>query len=224
MRACAGRLLHWPSNAVFLRLGAHGPKRPLRSDARKATLADSVQRIPAQALVRSLLALSLGLLAAGCDDPFMIHQPKLPAFRDARVGPGPVPAGTVEWRSRPGQATGPDLAPPLTLALIERGQERFRSFCTPCHSELGDGDGMVVRRGFSPPPSYHSARLRQAPTRHFYDVITHGFGAMYGYGDRVAPDDRWAIAAYIRALQRSTAGRLDELPAQERASLQQASR
>lgn len=167
-------------------------------------------------MTQALVPLLLCLLAVGCDDPFMIQQPKLPAFRTEQVGPGQVPSQTVEWRSEPEQA------PPLTLALIERGQERFRSFCTPCHSELGDGDGMIVHRGFSPPPSYHIARLRQAPTRHFYDVITHGYGAMYAFDYRVPPQDRWAIAAYIRALQRSTAGTLADLPPQQRATLEAA--
>ena len=156
----------------------------------------------------------LALLAlAGCDDASMAHQPKLPAFSNAKVGPGPVPADTVMWRA------APETAPPLTLALIERGQERFRQFCTPCHSELGDGNGMVVQRGFSPPPSYHIARLREAPTRHFYDVISNGYGAMYSFAYRVPPDDRWAIASYIRALQRSTAGKLDDLSPDSRAAL-----
>ena len=156
----------------------------------------------------------LGLLLSGCDDPFMIRQPKQTAFRDQRVGPGPVPADTVQWRSHSEQA------PTLTLALLERGQQRFRGFCTPCHSELGDGNGMIVQRGFSRPPSYHSAQLRAVSTQHFYDVITHGHGAMYAFGYRVAPDDRWAIAAYIRALQRSTAGTLDDLSTEQRAALQ----
>ena len=76
----------------------------------------------------------------------------------------------------------------------------------PCHSPLGDGDGMVARRGFPHPPSYHVPRLRQAPDRLFYDVITNGYGVMYSYADRVTPEDRWAIVAYIRALQRSQGG------------------
>ncbi len=118
-------------------------------------------------------------------------------------------------------APRPAKAPPLTLALIQRGQDRFRSFCTPCHSELGDGHGMIVQRGFSAPPSYHEARLREAPTQHFWDVITHGYGAMYPFDYRVSPDDRWAIAAYIRALQRSTAGKLDDLSPEQRIQLQQ---
>jgi mono/diheme cytochrome c family protein len=92
---------------------------------------------------------------------------------------------------------------PIDMALLERGRERFDIHCAPCHSRLGDGDGMVARRGFPHPPSYHIDRLRKAPDRHFYDVITNGYGVMYPYGDRVAPEDRWAIVAYIRALQLS---------------------
>ena len=83
--------------------------------------------------------------------------------------------------------TKPRHAPPLTLALLQRGQQRFRIYCTPCHSELGDGNGMVVQRGFPHPPSYHIDRLRQAPTQHFYDVITDGHGVMYSFAARVAP-------------------------------------
>jgi len=88
-------------------------------------------------------------------------------------------------------------------ALLLRGQERYDIYCLPCHSPLGDGDGPVVRRGFPAPPSYHEPRLVAAPDRHFYDVITNGHGIMYSYADRVAPADRWAIVAYIRALQLS---------------------
>lgn len=90
---------------------------------------------------------------------------------------------------------------PVDMPLLRRGRERFDIYCAPCHSRLGDGDGMVARRGFPHPPSYHIDRLRNAPDRHFYDVITNGYGVMYPYGDRVAPEDRWAIVAYIRALQ-----------------------
>jgi mono/diheme cytochrome c family protein len=133
-------------------------------------------------------------LLSGCDD--MTTQPKAGAYSpDANIV---TPAqDTVEW----GDAA--PKPPPLTLALIQRGQQRYRIDCTPCHSELGDGHGMVVQRGFPAPPSYHIDRLRQAPTQHFYDVITHGYGAMYFFAGRVAPADRWAIAAYIRALQLS---------------------
>lgn len=90
---------------------------------------------------------------------------------------------------------------PITQQVLDRGQERFNIYCSPCHGRTGAGDGMIVQRGFPPPPSYYISRLRQAPVGHFYDVITNGYGVMYSYSDRVEPQDRWAIAAYIRALQ-----------------------
>ena len=92
---------------------------------------------------------------------------------------------------------------PVTLRLLQHGQNRFNVYCSPCHSPVGDGDGFIVRRGFPAPPSYHIDRLRQAPDRHFFDVMTHGYGIMYSYADRLSPADRWAIVAYIRALQLS---------------------
>lgn len=154
----------------------------------------------------------LGVLAtlAGCDD--MTDQPKQKVYAPL-VAPAKTPAGIVEFDSRPAGA------PPVTLALLERGQERFRIYCTPCHSELGDGRGMIVQRGFPAPPSYHIDRLREAPPSHFYDVITNGLGAMYSFADRVQPRDRWAIAAYIRALQRSQHAAAGDLSAEQRAAL-----
>ena len=112
---------------------------------------------------------------------------------------------------------------PLTRALLARGQERFNINCAPCHSSVGDGDGMIVRRGFPSPPSYHTDRLRNAPDSHFYQVISNGYGLMYPYADRVAPADRWAIVAYIRALQLSQHLPASELSADERAKLQEKS-
>lgn len=99
-----------------------------------------------------------------------------------------------------------DLPMPLTMELLKRGQERFNIYCTPCHGRLGDGDGMISRRGFKlrrPVGNYHTDRLRKMPLGHFYDVITNGYGTMFSYASRVEPQDRWAIAAYIRALQLS---------------------
>jgi mono/diheme cytochrome c family protein len=93
---------------------------------------------------------------------------------------------------------------PITRELLERGQERFNIYCSACHGRLGNGDGMIVHRGFSPPPSFHIDRLRTAPDSHFYNVISNGYGAMLSYNDRVRPEDRWMIVAYIRALQSST--------------------
>ena len=91
---------------------------------------------------------------------------------------------------------------PATKSVLERGRERFAIYCEPCHGLLGEGDGPVARRGFPHPPSYHIDRLKQAPDRHFYDVMTQGYGVMYPYADRVQPQDRWAIVAWIRELQR----------------------
>ncbi len=91
----------------------------------------------------------------------------------------------------------------ITPQLLARGRERFDIYCAPCHSRAGDGDGMIARRGFPAPPSYHTQRLRNAPDSHFYQVISDGYGVMYPYSDRVDPHDRWAIVAYIRALQLS---------------------
>jgi cytochrome c553 len=91
----------------------------------------------------------------------------------------------------------------ITKADVQRGQDRFNIYCTPCHGRLGDGHGMVVSRGLRQPPSYLEQRLIDAPVGHFFDVMTNGYGAMYSYASRVAPDDRWRIAAYIRALQLS---------------------
>jgi mono/diheme cytochrome c family protein len=111
---------------------------------------------------------------------------------------------------------------PITLATLERGRERFDIYCSPCHSKAGDGDGMVVRRGFPAPPSYHIDRLRNAPDAHFFSVITNGYGAMYSYADRTTVDDRWAIVAYIRALQLSQHATIDDVPAERRAALESA--
>jgi len=108
---------------------------------------------------------------------------------------------------------------PITRAVLERGRERFNIYCTPCHGMAGDGDGMIVQRGFQHPPSYHIQRLRDAPVGHFFDVITNGFGAMYSYGYRVPPRDRWAIIAYIRALQYSRQGTINDVPPAERQKL-----
>jgi mono/diheme cytochrome c family protein len=92
---------------------------------------------------------------------------------------------------------------PITHELLTHGRERFDINCAVCHGGTGEGNGMIVRRGFPQPPSLHDQRLRAAPPGHFFDVITNGYGVMYSYASRVSPEDRWAIAAYIRALQLS---------------------
>jgi mono/diheme cytochrome c family protein len=163
------------------------------------------------------------LLIAGCHQNLtMTDQPKdeewerSALFRNGRVVQAP-PAGTV---SREGDARAL-LAqrPPMSLALVQRGRERFEIYCAPCHGYAGDGHGMVVQRGFPHPPSFHDPRLVAAADSHFVEVITNGHGIMYSYADRVSPTDRWAIAAYVRALQKSRLGTLGDVPPQLRPAL-----
>jgi len=169
--------------------------------------------------------LALILLVAGCDDP-MVDQAKYEAYEKAELFPDgktnqpPVP-GTIA-RGQLDYFATLRQRPPLTRALVERGRERFDIFCVPCHGRTGDGDGMIVRRGFPSPPSYHTERLRNAPTEHFVQVVTNGYGVMYSYADRVPPADRWAIAAYIRALQLSQDFPVARLSDEARSRLEEA--
>lgn len=153
-------------------------------------------------------AAALILLLAGCDR--MAKQAK-----DKSYAPRDKPTESLAFGAAPGTVARETLdasAPKLDLALLQRGQERFDIFCAPCHGRSGDGKGMIVRRGFPAPPSYHSERLRAATEQHLYDVISNGYGAMFAYGPRIAPHDRWAIVAYIRALQLSQHSDVASLP------------
>ncbi len=168
----------------------------------------------------------------------MYDQPKVKPLAESPLArengsardfpPGVIPRG---WHGDDQAFTGktPDgkllveLPVPLTRDLMVRGRERFDIYCAVCHDGAGTGQGMVVARGFPAPPSFHIDRLRQAPVGHFFDVITHGYGAMYSYADRVEPADRWAITAYIRALQLSQNARLEDVPAEDRKKLEPAS-
>jgi mono/diheme cytochrome c family protein len=122
---------------------------------------------------------------------------------------------TGKINGKPGAA----LPFPMTAALLARGQERYEIFCSPCHDRLGTGQGMIVRRGFRPARSFHEPRLRDAPAGHFFEVITLGFGPMPSYASQLSPRDRWAVIAYIRALQFSRNARVGELPQQDRDKL-----
>ena len=131
----------------------------------------------------------------------------------------PPVAGTLA-REQPDAPVPPPRI--IDAMLIQHGQARYDIFCTPCHADSGDGEGMIVQRGFPHPPSFHSERLRHAKAQVFYDAITYGHGAMYSYAARVPPPDRWAIAAYIRALQFSQAAPVASLSQEDRDRLAQA--
>jgi mono/diheme cytochrome c family protein len=109
----------------------------------------------------------------------------------------------------------------LSKAVLDRGRQRYTVFCVPCHSPLGDGRGLIVQRGFSPPPSFHDPQIKAKPLGHYFDVITNGHGAMYSYKARIPTRDRWCIAAYIRALQLSQDAPLDTLPDQDKTQIDQ---
>jgi mono/diheme cytochrome c family protein len=195
-----------------------------------------MRRGPIHAAVSVVAALGL----AGCERTMkdMYVQPRLgpdaasPLFADGK-GSRPPPPGSVPMAmgdlaatsgGRRGQqelverdaAEAASTPPPVTSALLQRGQARYDIDCAPCHSPVGDGDGMIARRGFPHPPSYHQPRLRESPDRHFFDVITQGYGVMAPYADRVTPQDRWAIVAYIRALQASRASPASSAAAPQR--------
>jgi Cytochrome C oxidase, cbb3-type, subunit III len=185
-------------------------------------------------------AAGLLLVCAGCRQDMHVqprYNPFDPTdfFEDGQSARMPV-AGTIprgDLRTGPEELlyTGKvnaalvDAFPfPVTREVLDHGRERFNIYCEPCHGMSGDGDGMIVQRGFSRPPSLHTDYLRAAPAGHFFDVITNGFGTMYPYGYRVAPRDRWAITAYIRALQLSRQASISDVPAAERKQLQGESR
>ena len=181
-----------------------------------------------------LVIAGLAIVATGCRQD-MHDQPKLKPYRSSEFfadgsGMRPLPAHTVARGSLQEDShffTGrmadgsmaTELPMPMTKALLKRGQERFTIYCTPCHGQVGDGRGMVVRRGYKQPTSYHDERLRQVPIGYFFDVMTNGFAVMPSYAPQVPPEDRWAIAAYIRALQLSQHVDAASLTAEQRAAL-----
>ena len=160
-------------------------------------------------------------LLAGCKREDMYSQGRSQTWdRNAFFGRGSTMRPAVPGTVSPDDANQPVAQPARAdMAMLERGQQRFNIYCSPCHGRSGDGAGMIVQRGFPRPPSLHSPRLREAKASHYDDVIIHGHGAMYGYADRVSPADRWAIIAYIRALQRSQDARRDELSPRDLAAL-----
>jgi mono/diheme cytochrome c family protein len=182
------------------------------------------------------LALALSAAGAGCRQD-MHDQPKYIPLRPSdffadRRSERPLVEGTVARGQLDDDAafyTGknPDGTPltsfpfPVTKDVLKRGQERFNIYCAPCHDRLGNGAGMIVRRGYRRPPSYHIARLRTVPDGYIYDVITNGFGAMPDYAAQIQPRDRWDIVAYVRALQLSQNASINDVPAADRGKLEQ---
>lgn len=178
-------------------------------------------------MMRSLILLLVGVLAlSGCKREDMYTQPKNVTWSESGAFPQamrmlhPV-AGTVA-RNAPAQSA-PEPSH-ITAAMLARGQNRYDIYCAPCHARSGDGEGMVVERGFPKPPPLTAPRLVKAKASQFYDVITRGHGAMYGFAPRIAPADRWAIAAYIRALQLSQNADVASLPAEDQQLLQAAAK
>jgi len=173
------------------------------------------------------------MFLAGCRLDMHIQPKYLPDdptnfFGDGRSERQPVP-GTVArghlrldellFTGKENGVVADEFPFPITPADLQRGREEFNIFCTPCHDYTGSGNGMIVQRGFPQPPSYHIDRLRTAPVGHFFEVMTNGFGRMYSYAARIAPEDRWRIAAYIRVLQLSQHASLEDVPPAERAKL-----
>ena len=135
------------------------------------------------------------------------------------VARGELPVDGFAATGKLNGADGDGFPYPVTAEVMNRGQERFNIFCSECHGRLGDGNGMIPSRGYRRPPSFHRDGLRSAKTGHFFDVMTNGFGAMPPYASQIPASDRWAIVAYIRALQLSQNGTMDDLPQNLRASM-----
>jgi len=165
--------------------------------------------------MRALVVVAIALTLAGCDLS-MTQQRKLKTYASTTIWPDgtsarPLPLDTVA-QGDVALAAETAAPPPASEALLARGRERFDIYCAPCHGLAGDGDGIIVAHGFPAPPSYHIDRLVAAPAQHFFDVITKGYGVMYSYAARVDPRDRWAITAYIRALQLSHRTTVAQVP------------
>ena len=178
-----------------------------------------------------LLAVCVGLIACQqkmADQPRYEPLQKANFFDDQRAS-RPLVDGTVarghldaDEQLATGKSGGQPVATfpfPVDRQVLLRGRERYEIFCSPCHDRVGMGQGMIVRRGYRPPPSLHIDRLRAAPAGHFFDVITHGFGAMPDYAAQISARDRWAITAYIRALQLSQNAAIGDVPESDRRAL-----
>jgi mono/diheme cytochrome c family protein len=189
-------------------------------------------------LLRCSGILLVAITAAACRQD-MHDQPKYRGLRGSSffadgLAARPVIAGTVPrgglnddpllYTGMENGVTATVFPFPVDEQVMARGQERFNIYCAPCHGRTGLGDGMIVQRGYRRPPPFDDARLRDAPVGHFFDVITHGFGAMPDYASQIRPADRWAITAYLRALQLSAHATLTDVPPAERPALESGAR
>jgi mono/diheme cytochrome c family protein len=177
------------------------------------------------------------LVVTGCrqdmhDQPKYIPLRESTFFADARsarpqvtgtVARGQLREDSLLYTGKVNGADATEFPFAIDARAMARGQERFNIYCAPCHGRTGQGDGMIVRRGYRRPPTFHQDRLRDSPVGHFYDVITNGFGAMPDYASQIKVQDRWAIVAYVRALQLSEHATINEVPAARRGSLDQPS-
>ena len=184
---------------------------------------------------RAVLAIGVCVLLSACrqdmhDAPRYDPLESSAFFSDGRaarvsvantVARGQLRADEHLYTGRVAGQPATEFPMPVTAAVMARGRERYQVFCAPCHGATGVGNGMIVQRGFRPPPSYHEERLVNAPIGYFFDVMTNGFGAMQDYAAQVPVADRWAIAAYIRALQFSQRGTVADVPADRRGELDQ---
>ncbi len=174
--------------------------------------------------MRPLAATLLAALAlAGCKRQDMYTQGRSQTWDSSDFLPqGATMQHPVEGTVARDAPNPPEPQPVrIDAAMLARGQNRFEIFCSECHGRTGEGNGMIVQRGFPQPPSYHTAELRNAPAQHFYDVLTNGYGVMYSFSSRLSPADRWAVTAYVRALQESHFAEVASLSPADRAALRQ---
>jgi hypothetical protein len=178
-----------------------------------------------------LAGLLLGV--SGCRQD-MQNQPKYVTYRSSEffrdgLSERPPVVGTVArgelhedsyfYTGKTGTKEGDVFPFPITLQVMERGRERYDIYCSPCHSRVGDGNGMIVKRGYRQAINFHDPKVVGETVGHYYDIITHGFGAMPDYAAQIEPADRWAIAAYIRALQYAQNGTMADVPSDQRGSV-----
>jgi mono/diheme cytochrome c family protein len=184
--------------------------------------------------VRLALLTAVALATGACRQD-MHNQPKYITYRSSEffrdglsermpvsgtVARGDLHADSYFYTGKIGTKEGDQFPFPITQAVMERGRERYDIYCSPCHSRVGDGNGMIVKRGYRQAANFHQPRYLAQPVGHYFDVMSHGWGAMPDYAAQIEPADRWAIAAYIRALQYSQSGTMGDVPADQRGNLQ----